>query len=161
VKRKSYGMSFKFNILDLQEGVWHRYKFYLLASLLHNCFSRSFIHWLEEWNNYYEVIMSLTDAAVMFGPFSESFISLRNMDKFCVNLETSRTTALHNIIRYHHLPDQVSMYIMLIYRCKYLLTKGSESWEALIQTGKLLFPLNKMIFISPLPLNKSHLSMYR
>lgn len=31
--------------------------------------------------------MSLTDAAVMFGPFSESFISLRNMDKFCVNLK--------------------------------------------------------------------------
>lgn len=34
---------------------------------------------------YYEVIISLT-VVFTLGPFRESFMSLRNMDKFCVNL---------------------------------------------------------------------------
>lgn len=35
---------------------------------------------------HYDVIMSLTTAATILGPFRESLISLRNIDKFWVNL---------------------------------------------------------------------------
>lgn len=37
--------------------------------------------------SHYEVIISLKDDVFTLGPFKESFMSLLNIDKFCVNLK--------------------------------------------------------------------------
>lgn len=93
LRRKKYGV-FDLNLIFMtfrrEYGI--STSFYLLASLLYKpvwSLIPSLIRCTEEWNYHYEVIMSLTDAAVIFGPFNESFISLRNMDRFCVNLQTN------------------------------------------------------------------------
>lgn len=39
---------------------------------------------------YYEVIMSLTEFGDILGPFRASFMSLLNIDKFCVNLQKKK-----------------------------------------------------------------------
>jgi hypothetical protein len=89
MKKKKNGL-FNLNLISFffrrEYGV-STFLFFGIPTIYINLFCCSFIRLLEEWYNDYEVIMSLTDAAVMFGPFSESFISLRNMDKFCVNLK--------------------------------------------------------------------------
>lgn len=68
------------------------------------------------FNNHYDVIISLTDDVFTLGPFRESFMSLRNIDKFWVNLKqnplkmerhkktndlTYRDFLLINSFRYH------------------------------------------------------------
>lgn len=95
LRRKKYGV-FYLNLNLIFMTFRREYgistSFYLLASLLYKPIRSlipSLIRCTEEWNYHYEVIMSLTDAAVIFGPFNESFISLRNMDRFCVNLQTN------------------------------------------------------------------------
>ena len=39
------------------------------------------------FSDSYDVIMSFTVVVVTFGPFSESLMSRRKTDKFCVNLK--------------------------------------------------------------------------
>lgn len=65
-------------------------QFVTISATIHTTFLSIKLHDIHCYiNNHYDVIISLADDVFTLGPFNESFISLLNIDKFCVNLKNN------------------------------------------------------------------------
>lgn len=95
--------------------------------------------------NHYEVIISLTDEVFTLGPFRESFMSLLNIDRFCVNLE------MHLYFNINNSQPRYKAHSYSIYK-KFLMIINKFITTSILQT----YSTNELLII--IHLSSSHLS---